>query len=167
VSTLVDAVQREVAWLNTSGDGLPDLLKDAGGPWDVIQAFGPRTPATRQCAVYALLPMMTEKRISNARKMQTFNFRHRLEWPIGGSTVDAGFWEAEQGNFAAAVDLLIARVRGTLGDHSHGGRFLSAAEDNTNGRITVQFEDPDTRNQGIALLRGHMMYSADGFDFTG
>lgn len=167
MSTLVDAVTREVAWLNTTGDGLPDLPKSAGGPWDVIQRYSARTPAVRKCAIYALLPTMTETRISNARKRQTFTFRHRLEWPIGGSTVDTGFWEQEQDNFAGAVDLLVARIRGTLRDHSHGGRFLSAAEEGPNGRIIATFEDPpDSRAQGIALLRGHIVYTADGFDFT-
>ena len=164
--SLADAVAREVAWLQTSGDGLPALLKPAGGLWDVIQAYGPRTPAARKSAVYALLPTMVEKRISNARKMQTYQFRHRLEWPLGGTTTDAGFWETEQANLAAATDLLIARIRGTLADHTHGGRFLQVAEDGTNGQITVHFDDPDTRTQGVALLRAHITYSADGFDFT-
>jgi hypothetical protein len=36
-----DAVAREAAWLVTSGDGLPALLKTAGGRWDVVQGYWP------------------------------------------------------------------------------------------------------------------------------
>ena len=42
-----DAVDREAAWLATSGDGLPALLVTAGGPFGVVQAYWPRTPGKR------------------------------------------------------------------------------------------------------------------------
>lgn len=164
--SIAEAVDREVAWLKSTGDGLPELLKPAG-LWDIVQAYPPRTGAARRSGIYALYPLTTEKRISNARKMQTYQFRHRLDWPIGGTTVAEGFWEQEHRNFAAAIDLLMARVRGLLGDHTHGGRFRSVAEEDTGGKITVHFQDePDTRTQGVALLRAHITYSGDGYDFT-
>lgn len=165
VTGLVDAVDKEVAWLQAV-DALPTLLKSAGGPWDVVQAYLPRTPATRQTALYVLLPTAIEKRISNGRKQQTYSMRIRIEWPIGATTTGVGLWEDEQRALGAAVDKLIARIRGTLLDHTHGGRFLDVAEEGTGGRITVQFEDPDRNQQQPAMLRGTVTYVADGYDFT-
>ncbi len=53
--TSADACDREAAWLSLPGtvaDGLPSLLVMDGGPWDVIQAYQPRTPAVRKAQVF-------------------------------------------------------------------------------------------------------------------
>jgi hypothetical protein len=164
VTGLFDAADEEVGWL-TAADTLPTLLSSAGGPWDVVQAYLTRTPATRKTALYVLLPAMREKRISNGRKQKTYNMRIRVEWPIGSSTTGVGLWEDEQRALGAAVDKLFARLRGTLLDHTHGGRFLSVAEEGTAGQINATFEDPDHRSGQISVIRGLVTYIADGYDF--
>jgi hypothetical protein len=161
-------LDREVEWLRTSGDSLPALLKANGGPWDVIQAYGPRTYISRQSGIYLLRPSLIEERVSNQRKRHSYVFRGRLWWPIGSTTTSTELWEREQRALDDAVDLLIARVRGLLHDHSHGGRFLQVAEDSTSGRITVAFDDPDQAHSSSnpAALKATITYSADDFDFT-
>jgi hypothetical protein len=162
------AIDREVEFLTASGDGLPELTKAAGGPWDVVQGYWTRTPATRKTAIYLLRPSVAEYRFSNQRKIQTHQFRGKLWWPIGATTVQTGLWEDEQRAFDAAVDLLVDRVRGNVFDHTHGGRFLSVAEAPDGARITVQFADPEqTLGSSPAALRADITYQADDRDFAG
>ncbi|MCW2900930.1 MAG: hypothetical protein JWO67_3195 [Streptosporangiaceae bacterium] len=165
--TTSDAVDREVAWLTTSGDGLPALLKAAGGPWDICQAYGPRTQTARKSGIYLLRSSLTEVRFNNHRKMDSYDFRAKLWWPIGSTTVTAPIWEQEQRGFDAAIDLLIQRLRGLPQDHTHGGRFLTVGETPGNGRITVRFEDPErTANANPAALIAEAFWPADDNDFT-
>ncbi|MEK6443635.1 hypothetical protein [Pseudonocardia sp. T1-2H] len=162
------AIDREAAWLSASGDGLPALLKSAGGPWDVIQGYWGRTTARMKTGIYLVRPAVVESRFTNQRKIQTHQFRGKLWWPIGATTVQSGLWEDEQRAFDAAVDLLVDRVRGHALDHTHGGRFLAVAEAPDGGRITVQFADPE-QGQGSspAALRADITYQADDRDFAG
>lgn len=163
-----DAVAREVAWL-TQVDSLPSLLTANGGPWDVVQAYWPRTLAAKKTGIYVLRSSFDESRFANQRKMSTYSFRAKLWWPIGATTTSVGIAEAEQAAFDAAVELLLARVRGTTFDHTHGGAFLSAAEGpGTNGRISVRFADPEqTVAANPSCLRAEAMWAADDRDFVG
>lgn len=166
---MTSAVDLEAEWLRSSGDGCPALLKADGGPWDVVQAYWPRTPLTRQSGVYVMRGQLEEERFANQRKIQHYAFRLRLVWPIGGTTVGVALWEDEQRAFDAAIDDLVARIRGTLMDHMHGGRFLSVAEAPAPPRIAVQFDDPShsaTSNTSGPVLGATATYSADSRDFT-
>lgn len=159
--------QLEAEWLTASGDGLPALLAADGGPWDVIQAYWPRTPAVRQRVIYVMRGQLDEDRVANQRKRQAHAFRLRLEWPIGSSTTAIGLWESEQEALDNAVELLVERIRGQLRDHSHGGRFLSVAEAPSPPRITVQFDDPSrisVGSSGWAQLTGTATYAAHSRD---
>lgn len=162
-----DAVDREVAWL-TSVDSLPALLESAGGPWQVVQAYWPRTFAAKKTGIYVMRSSLDENRFANQRKMTTFAFRAKLWWPVGATTTSVGISEAEQRAFDAATELLLARVRGTTFDHTHGGAFLSAAEGpGTDGRISVRFADPEqTMHQNPACLRAEATWLADDRDFA-
>lgn len=160
-----DAVAREVAFLTNTGDGLPALQTSNGGPWDVVQAYWPRTPATRQTGVYLLRSAITGVRWANQRRIETFEFRGRLWWPIGASTTSIGIWETEQAAFDAAIALLTQRIYAYLGDHTHGGRFLSVAEAPEPGRVSVRFDDPETgMAQTASTLTATITYSADDFE---
>lgn len=157
-----DAVAREVAFLTTTGDGLPSLLKSAGGPWDVVQAYWPRTPATRQTGIYLLRASLTGTRWANQRRIETHDFRGKLRWPIGSTTTSTGIWEVEQAAFDSAIQVLVQRIYGYLYDHTHGARFLSVAEAPEPGRVAVHFEDPEhTASQSPAMLAATISYSAD------
>ncbi len=162
--TAVTPVDREVEWLSIAGDGLPALLKASGGPWDAVQGYWPRTPATKKQTIYVLRGLMTERRYSSQRKKQSHDLRLRLVWPFGSSTTATNMWETEQRAFDLAIDALVARIRGTVVDHTHGNRFFSAAEEPEPAAIVVSFDDParGTANQLAATIS----YSVSDRDFT-
>lgn len=159
------AVDREVAWLSVVNDSLPALLTTAGGPWQTINAYRPRTPATRQTAVYVLRSGFTDQRVANQRRRRTHDIVANCIWPIGSSTTGMDLWENEARAFDAAVDLLITRVMDLVGDHTHGGRWLSAAE--VPDRISVRFEDPErTASANPAVLLATATWSVDDFEIV-
>jgi hypothetical protein len=165
MATSADAVAREAVWLTTSGDGLPTLLTTAGGPWDIVQGYTPRTPPTRQTAIYLTRTSTVGVRRSNQRRIETYDFRARLHWPIGSATTGSNLWEAEQAAFDSAIQLLTQRIYGFLGDHTHGGRFLSAAETPDPARVMTRFDDPEvTANQSPAILSATITYTVDDFE---
>jgi len=159
-----DAVIREAAWLSTSGDGLPGLLSEVGGPWDIINAYWSRTPSYRINGIYVLRSQLADVRISNQRKRPAHKFRLKLIWVVGSTTTSAGIAETEQLAFDVAVNLLIHRIRGTLGDKTHGGAFLSVGETpGRNPEIIVDFDPPETTiDRGF--LSGTVVYSADDLE---
>lgn len=156
-----DAVDREVAWLTSSGDSLPALLEAVGGPWDNVQAYRPRTPGKRASNIYVLRRQIHEKRFANVRRMATYEFVLKLVWPMSSGQ---GIAEAEQRAFDAAVDLVLTRIGGLLGDKSHGGRFLSVAENPE--YVNVRFVDPE-QTLGVSEFHAEITYFADDAEITG
>lgn len=157
-----NAVDREVAWLASSGDGLPALLTTAGGPWGNIQAYQPRTPGKRSTNVFVLRRQIHEKRFANVRRMASYEFVLKLVWPL---TSGQGRAEDDQRAFDAAVDKLLTRIGGLAGDKSHGGRFRSVAEDPA--YVTVRFTDPEQTMPPEAEFRAEISYFADDVEITG
>lgn len=157
-----DAVDREVAWLTSSGDGLPALLVSAGGPWDNVQAYQPRTPGKRASNLYVLRRQTHEKRFANVRRMPTYEFALKLIWPLSSGQ---GRAEDDQRAFDAAVDLVLTRIGGQVGDKSHGGRFLSVAENPE--WVNVRFTDPVQTMPGEAEFHAEITYYADDTEITG
>lgn len=159
-----DAVARETAWLTTTGDGLPALLSANGGPWDVIQAYMPRTPQTRKTQIYVMRRKVTTARFTQQRRIATYVFHLSLIWPTGATTTGTPLLEDEQAALDAAVDLLRQRVEGFVGDKSHGGRFMSVAEAPEHTTFDVDFVDPATTfNEGRLLAAA--TYLADDRDY--
>jgi len=162
VST-ADAVDRETAWLNTIGDGLPTLPASAGGPFGVIQGYWARTPGKRIGGqLYVMRDAMTERRLSNQKRMTTHDFLLKLVWPL---TSGSGSAEADQRAFDVAIDLVLTRIGGFLGDKTHGGRFLSVAE--VPKWVQIHFEDPASTFPPEAEFRAQIHYSADDFEVSG
>ena len=157
-----DAVDREAAWLQTSGDGLPALLTASGGPWASIQGYQPRTAGRRSTYVIVLRRQIHDKRFANVRRMPSYEFVLKLVWPLASGQ---GRAEDDQRAFDAAVDLLLQRIDGFVGDKTHGGRFRSVAENPA--YVTVHFEDPTTTMPGDAEFRAEITYMADDFEITG
>lgn len=156
-----DAVDRETAWLTTSGDGLPALLTSAGGPWQNIQAYQPRTPGRRGSNLFVLRRAIHDKRFANVRRMDTYEFVLKLIWPLSSGQGNA---EADQRAFDSAVDKLLQRIDGQVGDKTHGGRFRSVAENPE--YVTVTFEDPE-HTLGGGEFHATVSYFADDFEITG
>ncbi|AIG81254.1 Hypothetical protein AJAP_42415 (plasmid) [Amycolatopsis japonica] len=154
-----DAIKREAAWLTSSGDGLPALLQVDGGPFKVVQARMPRTPPTRAAGLYLLPGNYTDDRWANQRKLATYSFRAAIYWPLGTTTVTANIAELEQDALDDAIGLVVERVRGLLGDHTHGGRFLAVAEAPARTEITVHYM-PVENTAVDGLLRADVMWQA-------
>lgn len=154
-----DALDREAAFLSITTDTLPVLLASSGGPFQVIQARMPRTPRTFRPSLFVLRqPGSSFKvdRFANVRTMATTAFLLRLWWPLTSGT---GHTEDDQLAFEQAIDSVITRVSGFLGDKTHAstaGYFLQVAERG----ITVDYDDPE---QAIAEGRytARITYTAD------
>jgi hypothetical protein len=155
------AVTRETTWLNVPGnDGLPALVKTAGGPWDTITAYYPRVPYEERRTIYVLRHRIQQKRFGGQRVLHTYPFRLILWWPL---LDEGGSLENEAQAFDSAIELLLERILGPLGDKTHGGAFLSTGEGalgDTGSRVDVDYTDIE---QTIRLggLRAEVTYSAD------
>lgn len=161
---IAGAVDREAAWLAAynPADGLPPLLAVNGGPWEVVQAYWPRTPATQKPAIYVTRTTIDDERVANIRIRPTYMFRLKLVWPVRATA--AGLAEQEQQNLDAAVALLVQRVRGLPFDKTHGGAFLSAGEVPRMPGVHVEFDDPEITIDQLKALRCTVTYPADDFE---
>jgi hypothetical protein len=163
-----DACAREASWLQTSGDSLPSLLAVNGGPWKVIQAYwqGAQT-RTQAPAIYVTRGKAEQIRVGNQRIRPRYPMRLELCWPVltinpGSSSIAA----TEQQNLDDAIELLRQRVTGPLGDKTHGGRFLSAAEVKGAPGIDVTFEPASLTIRASKEIRAAMTYSIDDFEIN-
>ena len=157
VSGLTDALDREAQWL-TAVDDLPNL----NNVFEIIQARWPRTLQVKKRGLYVLhdSPAAHNQRTTNQHTMTTFGIQLMIVWPFK-TTSAASPAETEQAGLDAAIDAVTARVFGELLDHTHGGRFLSVAEDPT--RLTVDMSDAA---QGVADFgwTARIRYTADDFE---
>jgi hypothetical protein len=158
----LDAVDRETAWLSTTGDGLPSLLKTAGGPFDNVQAYWARVPRTQQHTIFVTRSDVQDERTANIRTMIRHSFVLRVVWPILAGT---GHAETEQRALDQAIILMIGRIRGFTGDKTHGGAFLSVAENPRYVRVT--FDPAETTIPGSKELRASIAYMADDEEING
>ena len=161
VATLTaDAVERELAWLQVPGtDGLPALLVDNGGPWDTITRY-PRTPYENRRTIYVMRHRIKQRRFAAQRVMHTYPFRLILWWPLLRSD---GELELEAQDFDAAIDKLLQRILGPLGDKTHGGRFLSVGEDAET--VDVDYTDIES-TAPMGGLRAEVSYTADDVEIN-
>ncbi len=157
-----DAVARETAWLTSVDDGLPALAAVAGGPFDVIVPYFPRTPQTTCRSLFVLRKTLTAKRFAAIRSMNQHLFLLRIWWPAADGD---GVAENDQAGLDEAVDLVLARVGGFLGDKTHGGRFLSVAENGADTEVT--FVDPMRTLPEIGALLADITYPADDVETIG
>ena len=155
---------REAAWL-TAVDSLPSLLAADGGPWQVVQAFYSRTPATQQTRIFVWSSVVDDNRTSNQRIMPRYEITLGLFWPVRVTT--APLAETEQQNMKDAVDLLVQRIRGPVGDKTHGGAFLSAGEVPRMPGVRVTYEHPWVTIPADKELRGQVVYYVDDFEING
>jgi hypothetical protein len=162
MATTADAVARETAWLRTSGDGLPALLVAAGGFFDILQGYATRTPGSEQRSLYVTRRTIRNKRFAAVRQMNKYDFLLRIWWPARDGD---GAVETDQADLDAAVEAVFARVGGTLGDKTHGGRFLSVAEDGAD--LTAVFADPMQTIPNLGALLVDITYSADDVETIG
>ncbi len=129
------AVDLEAAWL--SADPAVRVFLPGGVlPWARDVADGVKHAELR-------LESTTERRVDNARVERMHQLHLRIMWPTANA---ASSLADDQAYLHGTVRALLARIRGTLGDHTHGGAFASAgdtADGNPRG-IDVTYDDPGT-----------------------
>ena len=154
---------REAAWLSTSvDDGLPLLPAQAGGPWEVLQAFWTRTPGTQKTQLYVTSLALDDERTANIRIMPHYEITLVMHWPIRATTSPLA--EQEQQAFRNAIDLTVQRIRGPLLDKTHNGAFLSVGEAPRLPGVHVTIEPPWVTIPADKELRGTISYPADDFE---
>lgn len=138
-------ISREIAWL--SGDA------------SVVQRVGtiqpPHPARTKIRAAMLWRESVIERPWATGRRMRTYSLVLTLRWPLAtaGGTVDRDIAALD-----AAVESLLTRIRGPLGDSSHGGAFLSAAESD----IRVDYPDlVGAAEDTTRPLRVDIRYSVD------
>lgn len=168
--TTADACDREAAFLNLTTDGLPVLPKPTG-PWDVIQAYIPRTPANMQKQIWVTRADWGIDRLGEQRSMATYAIELRLRWPVTSS--GTGAMEVEQRAFDVAINNVVMRVLGTapgfqggIGmDKTHDGAFLAAAEGAARVRVQVTPADEAWKTTPV-VYTARILYSVDDYDFN-
>jgi hypothetical protein len=170
--TTADAVAREAAWLQTTGDSLPSLLAEDGGPWDIVQGYWPGAREhvnLHGIYVDALTPV--DLRVASMRIRPQYPFVLTLIWPVKAQGATAGtsskslIAETEQQNLDSAAALVIQRIRGFTGDKSHGGRFLSVAENPR--KVTYAKEEASVTIPQHRALLGKITYFGDDYEVNG
>jgi len=164
VPSSATAVTREAEWLAAynPNDGLSALLRGQGGPFDVVQPYWRRTPGGRQNSLYVLRRRIESGRTANVRTMNRYEFLLRIIWPMSSTTGSA---EVAQQALDEAVELVLQRVGGLFMDKTHGGRFLSVAENPP--QSDADFTDPEASIAAKADLRVDITYWADDFETSG
>ncbi|HET9893701.1 MAG TPA: hypothetical protein VFQ44_01960 [Streptosporangiaceae bacterium] len=161
-----DVVARETAWLQAAGDGLPALRKADGGPWDIVQAYWPGNRlATKKSGIYVTRGAFDFDHVNAQRYRPQHTLVLVLWWPVRTST--ALIAEQEQQAFDDAIELLVERIAGPVGDKTHG-RFLSVGEVPGQVSVAVVFDPPwQTIQSADNNLRATATYHADDFEITG
>lgn len=164
-ATTADAVARETAWLRAFGDSLPPLLTEAGGKWDAVQAYIPRTGGggLRKNQIWVLRKSLRIERFGNVRKLAHYGFELICSWTLSSNLGNA---EADQQAFDSAVDDVLVRIGGPLLDKTHGGAFLAVAEEPAAPMVDVAFVDPE-RTMTAAVFEARITYHAVDWDMNG
>ena len=158
--------EREAAWLNMYGDGLPALSTAQNGPFGIIQAFWPANRfATQKPGIYVLVRSIGVQHPTAQRYRPQYLCTLKLVWPVRASTTNLA--ETEQAAFAAARALLAQRISGFVGDKTHGGRFLSVAEVPEEMPLAIDVDDPEVTIQENKELRAVASYHIDDLEYNG
>jgi hypothetical protein len=158
-------VTRETAWLRIATDSLPALLVANGGPWGVIQAYWARTPHTQVPQLYVTRSGFEDFHPMSQRYRPQHEIVLHLVWPVRQTSSPLA--EQEQQALDTAIDLIIQRVRGPLGDKTHGGAFLSAGQVPDSPPPVVRFGDAETSIDASKALRATITYRVDDLEFNG
>jgi len=161
---IATAVAREAAWLQIGTDTLPALQTIDGGPWDVVQGYWPGARlASQKTGIYVDASPIVDLRAQFQRIRPQYAFSLKCIWPVKVTT--APLAETAQQDAADALDLLLQRIRGLVGDKTHGGRFLSVGENPR--RVDAVKADPEVTIPRDKALRYTVLYRADDFEFSG
>lgn len=152
------AVTREAAWMTTDPPAgwaaAPPLMKATGGYFDIGQGYL-RSITKSGRNLYVLRESTAEARLAFGGMKE---WRHHMlvivYWSIESHT---GQLEVEEQANDTAIAAVLTRIRGPLGDHSHGGAFVGVAEDQSEIRVEAQNYVP---NLEAGLIETHIRYIA-------
>lgn len=127
-NTLLD---REVTWLNGSSS-LVALVKPTA--YSRKRQDGAKSLDLR-------ITNTVERRIAIGKRERIHTIEALITWPVVSG---ASSMTDDQRYLGAAVEQLLTRIEGALGDHSHGGLFLSVGEDEDGNQADteVEYSDP-------------------------
>lgn len=119
-TSYADALVDEEAWFlaDLSVDGIPGLTKDAGGPFDVVAAQVRRLQQKPRQLFLAHDTSRDARGSKDSRRLD-HDLMALVLWPYR----NAQAMHEDQDRLDAAVDAVLARIRGPLGDRTHGGRW--------------------------------------------
>jgi hypothetical protein len=155
---------REAAWLSQTGDSLPSLLAANGGPFELIDAFDPVAARPKmKNTLYVMALHASDQRVSNQRIRPQYEITLDINWPARKPGTPLA--ETAMQDMKNAVDLVLQRVRGPVGDKTHGGRFLSVAE--VPAMASVAYSDPSVTISAGSYVGCVVSYRADDFELSG
>jgi hypothetical protein len=158
------AEMREAAWLSQSGDSLPSLLTANGGPFELVEAFDPVAARPKmKNTLYVMALHVADQRVSNMRIRPQYEITLDISWPARKPGTPLA--ETAMQDMKNAVDLVLQRVRGLVGDKTHGGRFLSVAE--VPAMASVAYSDPAATIPGGGYVGATVSYRCDDFEING
>lgn len=133
------AVSREAAWFTTdpppSFPGAYPLQTANQGPFDVIQGYIPKDPQSKR-SLYITRGKAKQARISLGGEFEIVHtFTVIVMWPLRSAKL-----EDDQSALDTAVAAVIQRIQGPNLDHTHGGAFLTVADDEHD--IEIEQTDP-------------------------
>lgn len=121
-----DAVTAEAEWfgLDLTADGIPPLVSADGGPFTLLAPYLRRQDQRpRQC----LLTHTTsrDRRIAKDLLHVDHEVAALVLWPNPGAALRS---HEDQAALDEAVDAVVKRIRGPVGDSTHGGRWWRVGE---------------------------------------
>jgi len=158
-------VTRETAWLRNATDALPSLLAANGGPFGVIQSYWARTPHTQVPQLYVTRSGFEDQHPLSQRYRPQHEIVLQIIWPVRQTSSPLA--ENEQQALDSAIELLIQRIRGPLGDKTHGGSFLSAGQVPESPPPVVRFGDAEQSIDASKALRATVTYRIDDDELNG
>lgn len=151
-----DAPEREAAFFTdeppASFSAAPPLIVGAGGPFDIVQARL-RAVESHGRSLYILRDTTTENRIAMGGMKE---FVHQMVIVCMWS-ISVAHLETDQTAFDAAITAVLTRIRGPLGDKTHGGAFFEVGE---SGPVRVEPQNLIANLEAGNQLETHIKYQA-------
>lgn len=160
--SFADAVSREAGWWTTDTlptfPGVPPLQAANGGLFDTVQGYLPYIFKTER-GLFIYREHVQEERIANyGRKEWVHHFVALVRWPFTGAPSGDGSLEEEMQALDSALDAVMTRARGPVGDKTHGGQFVDVGEQGSGLMATV--DDPYVAANSRQPLTARVRYVA-------
>lgn len=120
-----DALAVEEAWFTSPLVGVPVLVAEDGGPFDIVAAQVRRLSQARRQLFLGHGPTTSARGSKTGDRFVTHEVVALVFWSAPGA---GGRAHEDQASLDEATERVLARVRGPVGDYTHGGRWWSVGE---------------------------------------